>query len=76
MVCAYVKNLLGNNINTIKKNTEALIDARKEVILEVKAEKSKYMLMSHHRNAMTNHNVTIANRFMEMCQSSNIWERR
>jgi hypothetical protein len=44
-------NLLGDNINTIKKNTDTEIDASKEVGLEVKAEKSRYMLMCHHQNA-------------------------
>jgi hypothetical protein len=37
-------NLLGDNIDNIKKNTEALIDASKEVGLEINAEKTKYML--------------------------------
>jgi hypothetical protein len=32
-------NLLGDNIHTIKKNTEALIDVRKEVGLDVNTEK-------------------------------------
>jgi hypothetical protein len=44
-------NLLGDNIDTIKKNTETLIDASKEAILGVNAEKLKYMLMPHHPNA-------------------------
>jgi hypothetical protein len=35
-------NLLGYNKDTIKKNTETLIDASKEVRLEVNAEKTKY----------------------------------
>jgi hypothetical protein len=34
-------NLLGDNIDIIKKNTEALIDASKEVGLEVNTEKTK-----------------------------------
>jgi hypothetical protein len=42
-------NLLGDNIDTTKKNTETVIDASKEVPLEVKREKTKHMLMSHTR---------------------------
>jgi hypothetical protein len=34
-------NLLGDNIHTISKNMETLIDASKEVHLEVNAEKTK-----------------------------------
>jgi hypothetical protein len=55
-------NLLGDNIDTIKKNTEALIGANKEVGLEVNAEKTKYMLLSRHQNAGQNHNIKIGDR--------------
>jgi hypothetical protein len=41
----------GDNIDTIKKNTQTLIDPSNEVGLEVHAEKTKYMLLSHHQNA-------------------------
>jgi hypothetical protein len=43
-------NLLGDNIDTVKKNTETLIDASKEVGLEINIKKSKYMLISRQQN--------------------------
>jgi hypothetical protein len=39
-------NLLGDNIDTIKRNKEMLIDASKEVGLELNIEKTKHMLLS------------------------------
>jgi hypothetical protein len=42
-------NLLGDNIDTLKKNTETLTDASKEVGLEINVEKTKYMLLFHHQ---------------------------
>jgi hypothetical protein len=42
-------NLLAGNIETIKKNIETFTDPSKEVGLEVNAEKTKYMLLSHAR---------------------------
>jgi hypothetical protein len=41
-------NLLGDYIETVKKSTETLTDASKEVGLEIHEEKTKYMLLSHH----------------------------
>jgi hypothetical protein len=46
-------------IDTINKNMETLIDAGKEVGLEVNTEKTKYMLLSHHQNAGQNHDIKI-----------------
>jgi ribosomal protein S2 len=58
-------NLLGDSIDTINKNTETLIDASKEVALEVNTEKTKYMLLFLHQNAGQNHDIKIANRCFE-----------
>jgi hypothetical protein len=58
-------NLLGDNIDTIKKNTETLIDAGKEVGLEINVEKSKYMLLSCRQNVGQNQNIKIASRLFE-----------
>jgi hypothetical protein len=58
-------NLLGSNTDTIKKNTETLIDVSREVSLEANAEKTKYTLLSCHQNAGQNHDMKIANRPFE-----------
>jgi hypothetical protein len=41
LACADDVNLLGDNIDTVSKNTEPLIDASKEVGLEVNIKKTK-----------------------------------
>jgi hypothetical protein len=51
-----------NCLETIRKNTETLIDASKEVGLEIKVEKTKYVLLPHQQNADQNLDVKIANR--------------
>jgi hypothetical protein len=58
-------NLLGDNIDTIKKNMKTLIDACKEVGLEINIEKTKYMLLSCHLTAGQNRDIKKANRSFE-----------
>jgi hypothetical protein len=47
------------------RNTQTLIDASKEIGLEVNTEKTEYMLLSHHQNAGQNHDIKIGNRCFE-----------
>jgi hypothetical protein len=58
-------NLLGDNTESVKKNIETLIYASKEVGLEVNTEKTKYMLVSCHKNADQNWDIKVANRSFE-----------
>jgi hypothetical protein len=58
-------DLLEDGIDAIKKNTKPLIDASKEVYLEINIEKTKYMLLSRHQNVGQNHDIKIVNRSFE-----------
>jgi hypothetical protein len=51
-------NLLGYKTDTINKNTAILIDASKEVGLEINVDKTKYML-SRHQNVGQNRDKTL-----------------
>jgi hypothetical protein len=48
-------------LDAIKKNTETLIDTTEDVGLEVYVEKTKYMLLSGHQNAVQNHDIKTGN---------------
>jgi hypothetical protein len=58
-------NLLGDNKDSIKKNTETLIDASKEVGLEINVHNVKYMLLSRHQNVGQNRDIKTANKLFE-----------
>jgi hypothetical protein len=51
--------------NTIQKNTTSLLDASKEVGLEVNPEKTKYMLVSRCRKTGQRQSIKIVNRSFE-----------
>jgi hypothetical protein len=54
-------SLLGDSVNTIKENSETLLEASRDIGLEINAEKTKYMIMSRHPNSGQNQNIRIAN---------------
>jgi hypothetical protein len=58
-------NIVGENIDTVKKNTEAFLDVNKEVGLEVNPEKTKCALTSCNQKIGQKHNMNIENRSFE-----------
>jgi hypothetical protein len=65
LVYADYVNILGGSIHAIKKNTEALVVASKEIGLELNVEETKYMVISRNQNAGQNHNMKIDNKSFE-----------
>jgi hypothetical protein len=57
LVCVDDLNLLGDNIDTTKKNRETLIETTKEFYLEINAEKTKYNTVTDFH--ITNHSTLI-----------------
>jgi hypothetical protein len=51
LACADVVFMLGENINTIRNNIESLLQAGREIGLEVNTEKIKFMVVSCHQKA-------------------------
>jgi hypothetical protein len=62
-------NVVGENIDTTQKNTKPILDASKEVGLEVNPEKTKYMLVSRCQKAGQRQSIKIANRSFESVAS-------
>ena len=52
-----------------------MIVASKETVLEVDADKTKYVGTSRDQNAGRSHNMETDNRSFERVQESNIWEK-
>ncbi|KAJ4450881.1 hypothetical protein ANN_02314 [Periplaneta americana] len=52
-------NMLGENTQMVRENTEILLEASKAIGLEVNPEKKKYMIMSRYQNIVRNGNIKI-----------------
>ena len=52
-------NMLGENLQTIRENTEIFMKASKDIGLEVNSEKTKYMITSRQQNIVQNENIVI-----------------
>jgi len=50
-------NILGGNLHTIRKNTEALLVCSKDICLEVNADKTKYIVTSRCQNEGSSNNI-------------------
>ena len=53
--------MLGQNLQTMKENTEIFIKASKDIGLEVNSKKNKYIITSHHQNVVQNQNILFGN---------------
>ncbi|KAJ4433494.1 hypothetical protein ANN_15798 [Periplaneta americana] len=58
-------NMLGENPQMIGENTGILLEASKEIGLEVNPERTKYMIMSRDENIVRNGNIKIGNLYFE-----------
>jgi len=56
---------LSGSVHTIKKNTEALVVASKEIELEVSVDKTKYTVISRDQKARRSHNLKTDSSFFE-----------
>ncbi|KAJ4436991.1 hypothetical protein ANN_17123 [Periplaneta americana] len=66
-------NMLGENPQTIRENTGILLEASKEIGMEVNSEKTKYpMIISRDENIVPNGNIKIGNLSFEQHTHSTI----
>jgi len=54
-------NIFGGSLQTLKEHADAVVVANKETELEVKVDKSKYMVMSRDQSVGRSHNIEIDN---------------
>jgi len=57
--------LLDDSVNTIKENSETLIEVSRAVGLEINARKTKYFVISRYQYSSQNQNIRINNESFE-----------
>ncbi|KAJ4434729.1 hypothetical protein ANN_23297 [Periplaneta americana] len=67
-------NMLGEKSQTIRENTEILLEANKPIGLEVNPEKTKYMIMSCDQNIVRYGNIKIGNLSFEVVEKFKYFE--
>jgi hypothetical protein len=75
LVYAYDVNLLGDRVNTMKENSETLLEASRDIGREINAEKTKYMIMYRRPKSGQNQNIRIVNESFENVENSSTWGR-
>ena len=58
-------DIRGKSVHTIEKTPETLVVARKEIVLEVFINKTKYMVMTRDQNAGRSNNIKTDNSAFE-----------
>jgi hypothetical protein len=54
-------NFSGDSKSAVKENAGTPLEVSRDVGLEINAEKTKYIIISHHPNSGQNQNIRIAN---------------
>jgi len=58
-------NIFGGSVHTIKKNTDTVIVASKDIGLKINDDKTKYVVMSRDKNVRRIQNIQIDNKSLE-----------
>ena len=62
-------NLIGDDIRTIERNAEVLLNAYKDIGLAVNTGKTKYMEIGRNRNTIANEHIMIGSNSYEKVKS-------
>ena len=65
LACADDANLIGDDIRTIERNPDVLLNACKDIGLAVSTGKTKYMEMGRHRDMIANAHIKIGSNSFE-----------